>query len=224
MFGRIAHRYDLMNRLMSLGMDQGWRRAVADAARLPADGRALDVGTGTGRLALALAERLGPRGRVAAADFAEPMVRAGRPVVRAHPAGYRVQLLVADALRLPFAGERFDTVTSAFVVRNLADVEAGLHEQARVLRSGGRVVVLEITPGPPGLLRPLFRVYFRQLVPLVGGLVAGDRAAYTYLPESAAHFLEPERLAGALQAAGFTEVSVRRLAFGSVAITAGTKR
>ena len=222
MFGRIAPRYDLMNTLMTGGMDVAWRDAVAEAAAVPAEGVALDVGTGTARLALAIARR-SPGARVVGVDFAQPMLRAGLGPLRGSAEGGRVALAAADALRLPFGDEQFDAVVSAFVVRNLADVRAGVAEQARVLRPGGRLVVLEITPGPRSPLRPAFQLYFRRVVPLVGELVAGDPSAYTYLPESAVAFLEPERLGDELRRLGLREVRVRRLGFGSVAITSGRK-
>jgi demethylmenaquinone methyltransferase/2-methoxy-6-polyprenyl-1,4-benzoquinol methylase len=172
----------------------------------------LDVGTGTGKLAHAISNRL-PRAQVVGVDFALPMLRVGRPP----------WATAADALALPYADATFDAVTSAFVVRNLADVQHGLAEQARVLSPGGRLILLEITPGPRPPLRGLFRLYFRGLVPRLGGLIAGDAAAYTYLPESAAAFLEPERLADVLRRLGLSRVEVRRLALGSVAIVAGTR-
>lgn len=223
MFGRIAVRYDCMNTLMTAGLDRRWRSAVARLIEgLPAGARVLDVGTGTGKLAVAIARGL-PGVRVTGVDFAQPMLRAGLPVVRARSAGRRISVGAADALALPFAEGVFDAVVSAFVVRNLADPMAGLREQARVLRAGGRLVVLEITPGPPGPLRPLFRLYFRGVVPVVGRVVTGDDAAYTYLPESAVAFLEPERLRELLGELGLTRVTSRRMAFGAVALTTGLK-
>ncbi len=213
MFGRIADRYDLMNTLMTAGQDSAWRSAVAGSLGQPA--RVLDVGTGTARLAATIARAL-PTAQVIGADFSEPMLRASRELV---------PLTAADALRLPFADDCFDAVVSGFLLRNLADVSAGIAEQARVLRPGGGLVVLETTPGPrAGWLRWLFQLYFRRLVPLVGGLVAGDAAAYTYLPESTLAFLEPERLAALMRAIGLEVVSIRRLALCSVAVTVARKR
>jgi demethylmenaquinone methyltransferase/2-methoxy-6-polyprenyl-1,4-benzoquinol methylase len=211
MFGRIARRYDVMNTLITLGRDGAWRAAVA--GEVPANARCvLDVGTGTGKLARAVSKSA-PHAQIVGVDFALPMLLAGEPP----------HATAADSLALPFADETFDAVTSAFVVRNLADVWRGLAEQARVLRPGGRLIVLEITPGPRRPLRGLLRLYFRGIVPRLGSLIAGDAAAYTYLPESAAAFLEPERLADLLRGLHLSDVQVRRLALGSVAIVAATR-
>lgn len=222
MFGRIAHRYDLMNTLMSMGQDAGWRQALVDVVGTSGAPRVLDVGTGTGLVALEIARQV-PGARVVGADFTDAMLRAGRPRLAQEEAGQRVALVGGDGLHLPFPDATFDAVVSAFVVRNLADVRAGLREQARVLRPGGRLAVLEITPGPRGWMGWLFRLYFRGLVPLVGKLVAGDATAYTYLPESAAAFLEPEQLAELAREAGITRPQVRRLSLGAVALTQGVR-
>jgi demethylmenaquinone methyltransferase/2-methoxy-6-polyprenyl-1,4-benzoquinol methylase len=173
----------------------------------------LDVGTGTGKLAGAILEAA-PGAHVVGVDFTDSMLRV---------APRHLLLAGADALQLPFADGQFDAVVSAFVVRNLADVAGGIAEQVRVLRPGGELVALETTPGPSGLLRPLFRLYFRYLVPRLGRLIAGDPSAYTYLPESTLAFLEPTRLAELLRTCGLHEVQVRRLALGSVALTLGRK-
>jgi demethylmenaquinone methyltransferase/2-methoxy-6-polyprenyl-1,4-benzoquinol methylase len=215
MFGRIAARYDLMNTLMTGGQDARWRRIVAESLSL--DGRAqvsiLDVGTGTGKLAEAVATAV-PRARVIGVDFTLPMLRQARG---------DLLFAGADALKLPFADDQFDAVVSGFVIRNLTDVPAGIAEQVRVLRPGGRLVILETTPGPPNLLRPVFRLYFRRVVPLLGQLIAGDESAYTYLPESTLAFLEPSRLAAVLRESGLDDVKVRPLALGSVAVTVARK-
>jgi demethylmenaquinone methyltransferase/2-methoxy-6-polyprenyl-1,4-benzoquinol methylase len=213
MFGRIAPRYDLMNTLMTGGQDGRWRRLVAESLSLGDNARVLDVGTGTGKLAEAVGRAL-PRARVIGVDFTLPMLRQAR---------HASLFAGADALTLPFADGQFDAVVSGFVIRNLADVPAGIAEQARVLRPGGQLAVMETTPGPPNLLRPVFRLYFSRLVPLLGHLIAGDESAYTYLPESTLAFLEPARLAVVLRASGLVDVRVRRLALGSVAVTVARK-
>lgn len=222
MFGRIAGRYDLMNSLMTGGLDRGWRVRVAEEVQSAlerrglganAQARVLDVGTGTGRLSVTL-ERTLPRATVVGVDFSDPMLRAA-------PAG--LKLGRADAIRLPFADASFDAAVSAFLMRNLADAEQGIAESIRVLRPGGTLVILETTPGPPGLLRAPYRLYFRWLVPVLGGLIAGDPSAYTYLPESTLAFLEPARLADLLRRHGLTEVRTIRLAVGTVALTIGRR-
>jgi demethylmenaquinone methyltransferase/2-methoxy-6-polyprenyl-1,4-benzoquinol methylase len=214
MFERIARRYDLMNALMTAGQDQRWRRLVAELATTRHSTWILDVGTGTGRLGRAV-RRTNPSARVVGIDFTDGMLRrASRDL---HPTR-------ADALRLPFADEQFDAVVSAFVVRNLADVADGIAEQVRVLRPGGRLVMLETTPGPEQpLLRPLVRFYFRRVVPLLGRVIAGDASAYTYLPESTLVFLDPARVAHVVAECGLRDITIRRLALGSVAITSGRK-
>ena len=214
MFERIAGRYDLMNTLMTAGQDRRWRRIVSELASSQRPERILDVGTGTGRLAAALLEA-NRQATVVGVDFAQAMLRQAPRATHATR---------ADALRLPFADEQFDAVVSAFLVRNLADVSSGIAEQVRVLRPGGRLVVLETTPGPDNrVARPLVSLYFRRIVPLLGGLIAGDASAYTYLPESTRAFLEPARLAQVLSECGLRDINVRRLALGSVAITSGQK-
>jgi demethylmenaquinone methyltransferase/2-methoxy-6-polyprenyl-1,4-benzoquinol methylase len=213
MFGRIAGRYDLMNTIMTLGRDDAWRRLLARSVGNPRT--VLDVGTGTGKLASQLAAQL-PQARIVGVDFSEPMLRASA-TPRTTP------LVAADALMLPFQDDSFDAVTSAFLVRNLADVRAGIAEQARVLRSGGSLVVLDTTPGPRNWLRPLARLYFDRAVPLLGRLIAGDKDAYTYLPASSAAFLEPEDLAQVLRTHGLQDPTVRRLALGCVALVSARK-
>jgi demethylmenaquinone methyltransferase/2-methoxy-6-polyprenyl-1,4-benzoquinol methylase len=219
MFSRIARHYDLMNGLMTFGMHHGWRRAAARQTIAVPDGPALDLATGTGDLALALAA-LHPHRAIIAADFAEGMLGVARGKLREAEAR-RVHLLAADALALPFAERTFACVTSAFLLRNLADLGQGLAEMRRVTRPGGRVVALEITQPQRAGFAPLFRLYFHRVVPLVGRLVARDGEAYTYLPQSVDRFLTPDALSALMESVGLKAVTCRRLGLGTVTIHTG---
>jgi demethylmenaquinone methyltransferase/2-methoxy-6-polyprenyl-1,4-benzoquinol methylase len=219
MFTRIASRYDLMNSVMTAGRHHAWRRITAAAVADAPDGPALDLATGTGDLALAL-RAASPRRSVVAADFSRGMLRHARRKLRAR-GERRVLLLAADALALPFPDRTFACVTSAFLLRNLADLSAGLAEMRRVTMPGGLVASLEITrPDVPGW-GALFAFYFNRMVPLIGALVAGDRAAYTYLPRSVERFVTPRELTRLLEQAGLRDVGHRRLGLGTIAIHVG---
>ena len=219
MFARIAPRYDLMNRLMTGGRDGAWRRAAARLAAPPREALALDLATGTGDLALALLRETGVRG-VVGVDFVEGMLRLGRQKLDAL-GERRIRLLAGDALALPFADGAFGCVASAFLLRNLADLRAGLAEMRRVTAPGGSVVALEITqPTLPGW-REAFRLYFHRVVPAVGALVAGNREAYTYLPRSVDRFVTPAELARLMESVGLRDVRVRRVGLGTVTIHVG---
>jgi demethylmenaquinone methyltransferase/2-methoxy-6-polyprenyl-1,4-benzoquinol methylase len=222
MFARIAPRYDLMNRLMTGGRDHAWRRAAARRAAPPPGSLALDLATGTGDLALALLAETGVRG-VVGVDFVEDMLRLGRTKLGAL-GERRVRLLAGDALALPFPDGAFGCVASAFLLRNLADLRAGLAEMRRVTAPGGSVVALEITqPTLPGW-RQVFRAYFHHVVPAVGAAIAGSREAYTYLPQSVDRFVTPGELARLMEAVGLRDVRVRRVGLGTVTIHVGRQR
>lgn len=218
MFGRIVPRYDLVNRLMSLGLDRRWRRIAARAAE-PSGRRILDLGTGTGDLAAELRRR---GATVVGADFSAAMLRAARSKYTGASGGAAggrsLQWVLADGLRLPFPAETFDCLTNAFVLRNLADLRAGLAEMARVLRPGGRLVCLDMTQPPGGVFGAAYRLYFHRLMPPLAGALSGDRAAYRYLPSSLTGFPSAERLAGLLTDVGFVHAEVRLLGGGAVAL------
>lgn len=218
MFGRIAGRYDLMNRLMTFGRDKAWHREVVRRAALPRGGHLLDIGSGTGGIVCAALDR-DPDLSAVAADFTFAMMAAGR---KRHK-GRTIQWCGADALALPFGDNRFDAVTSGYLIRNVTDIRQAFEEQVRVLRPGGMVVCLDTSPPPPGLLQPFVKAYLRSAIPLAGSLISGDTDAYRYLPESTANFHTPEELQRLMRAAGLHQVGFRRLMFGTVAILHGTK-
>ena len=223
MFARIAHRYDLMNRTMTAGQDVRWRREVIQRAELPAHGRLLDLGAGTGDLARE-SLRQSPTVTVLAADFTLEMMRIGRlrpPAQRSGAAG--LDWSAADAQSLPLPAEAFDAVVSGFLLRNLSNLALGLSEQYRVLKPGGRMVALDTTPPPHNLLEPLIRFHLHTVIPTLGQLISGQADAYRYLPESTESFLEPERMARRLLEAGFEQVGFHRLMFDTVAIYWGRK-
>lgn len=219
MFDRIADRYDLMNSVMTAGMHHRWRQRAADLARVGPGDSALDVCCGTGDLALELSRRAGPGGEVTGLDFSEPMLELAREKSRAAEAP--VRWLQGNALELPFAEGEFDAATVGFGVRNLVDLERGIAEMARVVRPGGRVVILEITTPQRPPLSWFFAVWFDRIVPLLG-TAAGDRDAYTYLPSSVRRFPPAHELAALMHDVGLRDVRYLLLAGGIIAIHSGT--
>lgn len=219
MFGRIAERYNLLNRLMTLGQDQRWRRFVVKQGRIPETGAVLDLATGTGDIAFEVVSSH-PNVHVVGADFALPMMFVGQRDSR----GERVQWCAADAMQLPFPDGTFDAVLSGYLVRNVIDIQQTLREQVRVLREGGRIVILDTTP-PRGLLRPFILAYLKFGIPLLGRLVAGRNAADAYrcLPESTQAFKTPEELAELMKAAGMENVGYRTFMLGTMAVHWGEK-
>ena len=212
MFDGIAHRYDLLNHLLSFQMDRLWRRRAASAATRGLDRpRVLDLCAGTGDLARAVL-RAAPDGSVFAADFSLQMLA---QAARKDP---RLRLLGVDALKLPFKAGSFDVVTAAFGVRNFSDRAAGFSEVLRVLRPGGRFVILEFTPPKPGFFGSAYRFYSRAVLPRVGAFLSRDSEAYRYLPESVDRFPTAEELSGELRRAGFRTVEYEKFTFGTVAL------
>jgi demethylmenaquinone methyltransferase/2-methoxy-6-polyprenyl-1,4-benzoquinol methylase len=215
MFDRIAGVYDLMNSVMTAGMHQRWRERTAELARVGSGDRALDVATGTGDLALALKRRVGDTGEVVGSDFSQRMLELARDK------SSHVRFEWGNALELPYEDDSFHAATVGFGARNFSDLERGLAEMARVVRPGGRVVVLEITTPQRPPLSWFFRLWFDRLVPLLGRF-AGDSDAYTYLPSSVRRFPGPRELGAALSRAGLEDVRWLLTAGGIIAIHSGT--
>jgi demethylmenaquinone methyltransferase/2-methoxy-6-polyprenyl-1,4-benzoquinol methylase len=215
MFDRIAGVYDRMNSVMTAGMHHRWRERAADMARLSQGGSALDVASGTGDLALELRRRVGPSGRVIGSDFSEGMLDLARKK------SGDVEWEWGNALDLKYDSDSFDAATVGFGARNFSDLGQGLREMTRVVRPGGRVVVLEITTPQKPPLSWFFRAWFDRVVPAIGR-VAGDADAYTYLPSSVRRFPGPSELGGVMTEAGLRDVGWILTAGGIIAIHHGT--
>jgi demethylmenaquinone methyltransferase / 2-methoxy-6-polyprenyl-1,4-benzoquinol methylase len=218
-FSEIAPRYDLLNRVLSLGIDRAWRRAAIAALewRARPAGTYLDVCAGTLDVATSLSGRAGFGGFVVGADFAEPMLRSGARKAAGKPIGP----VAGDAMRLPLRDASLDGAIVAFGIRNVADLDAALREVRRVLRPASRFVILEFSTPRSALVRRLYHAYFHHVLPVVGRIVSGHRTAYTYLPRSVANFPVEEELARRMTRAGFAAVRWRPLTFGIAAIHVG---
>lgn len=248
MFGRIAHRYDTMNRVMTGGQDRRWRKLLIQQAQLPPQGKLLDIATGTGDIAFEALQQYPELEQVVGADFTLPMLKEARrrgdeetrAAGRKTSGGGAGEFLTtsphavtlspcqpswsgADTLHLPFADNTFDAVASGFLMRNVISVPLALAEQRRVCKPGGRVLILEIPRPADTWLGRLFRLYFHRVVPFIGGLISGQRDAYTYLPASAEVFLRPNELKIEMEKAGLREVRYIMLMFGTVALHIGVK-
>lgn len=220
MFDRVAPRYDRLNRILSGGRDIGWRRRAIAIARMGSDEVALDVGTGTGDLVFGLLAASAASARVVGADISPVMLDALRRRALAH-GERRLLPLLATAERLPFADGSFDRVLAGFAVRNFGDLALGLREARRVLRGGGRAVILELSTPAKGVIGTLYHSYFHVVAPRIAALLGGDREAYDYLPRSVAAFPDPDGLAEQMRQAGFARVRYERLSFGIAAIHVG---
>jgi demethylmenaquinone methyltransferase/2-methoxy-6-polyprenyl-1,4-benzoquinol methylase len=215
MFTKIAKRYDVMNRLMTGGQDIRWRKQVIQLARLRNNASLLDLGTGTGDLAR---EALGqfPQIKVIAADFTLEMMRVGRK-------RGLLNFSSADALRLPFQDWSFDAVVSGFLMRNVIDLQKALQEQYRVLKKGGRMVILDTTRSKKNPLSPFIWLYMHFVIPTLGRLLTGSSDAYHYLPETTEGFVTAEEMAARMAAAGLKKINYERFMFGTIAIHWGEK-
>ena len=220
MFAAIAPRYDAANRVLTAGVDEAWRRRAVRELAPPSDGSVLDLCTGTGDLAFHLV-RTGPKLRVTGVDFCEPMLAGARARALREDSQHRVTLVEGDVMALPFEERSFDGATMGFSMRNVVDISATLREIRRVLKPGARFVNLDVSKATNRLVKRAFDLYFYGIVPLVGGIVGGSRAAYRYLPQSLTNYPDSEELAQRFRDAGFVQVRVISLAFGSIAIHVG---
>lgn len=223
MFGGIAPRYDLLNRLLSFARDCYWRREAVAHAQLPADGVALDVCTGTADMALELARQFPSARRIVGVDFCLPMIRIAAEKVARRGLTGRIRLQAGSAEALPFDANIFNAVTIAFGIRNVIDRRRGLAELWRVLRPGGVGIILEFATPQGPLFGWLYRVYFHVGLPWLGGLISGDAQAYRYLPASVSAFPSPQELARLMEEVGFRDVQFRTMTGGIVTLHVGKK-
>lgn len=221
MFDDIAPKYDLLNRVLSAGIDRSWRRLVIEKLMADRPGRVLDVATGTADLAIMAAER--GVDEVVGVDISENMLEIGREKVDENGLGHAVVLRTGDAEKLPFSDRQFDAVTVAFGVRNFEDLDRGLAEIHRVMKPGGRLIVLEFSRPTAFPIKQLYGFYGKYILPTVGRLVSGDPSAYTYLPESIAVFPQGEEFLERMQHAGLEDTAQRRLTFGIASIYEGVR-
>jgi demethylmenaquinone methyltransferase/2-methoxy-6-polyprenyl-1,4-benzoquinol methylase len=222
MFGAIAPRYDFLNRLLSFGIDRRWRTKAVRLLKYREGSRILDVATGTGDVALEIALRTPDSVKITGADFCKEMVDLGAVKVAASPYAGRIDLKVAACEDLPFANETFDSVTIAFGIRNVVDRKLGLAEMWRVMRPGGRMIILEFSTPRSLLFRQLYYFYFRRLLPVVGGMFSRYNA-YKYLPDSVLEFPSQEEFSRMMAEAGFRNIHLHELTFGIATIYVGEK-
>ena len=213
MFDQLAPRYDLMNRVMTLGQDMRWRRFVVDKAHLNNGDRVLDLASGTGDIAFEVKSRY-PDSRVFAADFSLGMLHQGKR----RKGGDSLVWVACDAQHLPFEDHSFDAVTFGYLLRNVESIPVALKEINRVLKPGGRVVCLDTMPPPAGLMAPFVRLYLKYGLPILGRLIAGDTGSYTYLSDSTLGFQEPKALARLFEEAGFQATHWRTYMFQTIAV------
>jgi len=222
MFGAIAPRYDFLNRLLSFGIDRRWRKKTVRLLKYRSDARILDVATGTGDVALEIARTTPASVKITGADFCQEMVDRGIIKVAASPYADRIDFKVAPCEDLPFASDTFDSITIAFGIRNVVDRKLGLAEMWRVLRPGGRMLILEFSTPRSTFFRQIYYFYFRRLLPVVGGLFSRYNA-YKYLPDSVLEFPSHEEFSHMISEAGFRNIHIHELTFGIATIYVGEK-
>jgi demethylmenaquinone methyltransferase/2-methoxy-6-polyprenyl-1,4-benzoquinol methylase len=224
MFSTIAHRYDLLNRVLSLGIDSYWRKFAVNQLPRVQNAKFLDVATGTCDVALEIIKRFPPDARVVGVDFSEGMLELGKEKVRKAGLQDRIDVRFADVTALPFEDSTFDASIIAFGIRNVQDYKKGISEMGRVVKSGGRVVILEFTSIQSRFFRPLYVFYITRVLPFIGELVSGKKGAYKYLPDSMLNFPAPEKFKQAMEETGLQDVKYHKLSFGATAVHVGTVR
>ena len=222
MFSVIAPRYDLLNRVLSLGVDRLWRKFAVNQLPKTENARFLDVATGTCDVALEIIKRHSPGTKVVGIDFSEGMLELGRKKVRQEGLENRIDVRFADVTALPFDDSAFDASIVAFGIRNVLDYEKGLREMGRVVKSGGKVVILEFTSIRNPLFRAPYRFYITKILPFIGELISGKKGAYKYLPSSMLEFPGPEEFKKAMERAGLQDVRYHKLSLGITAVHVGT--
>jgi demethylmenaquinone methyltransferase/2-methoxy-6-polyprenyl-1,4-benzoquinol methylase len=222
MFGSIAPRYDFLNRLLSFGIDRRWRKKAVRLIKYREGSRILDVATGTGDVALEIARSTPASVKITGADFCREMVELGQTKVATSPYAGRIDFKVAPCEDLPFPDNTFDSITIAFGIRNVVDRKLGLAEMWRVLRPGGRIIILEFSTPRSQFFKQIYYFYFRRLLPVIGGLISRYNA-YKYLPDSVLEFPSHEEFSQMIAAAGFRNIHIHPLTFGIATIYAGEK-
>lgn len=222
MFSTIAHRYDLLNRVLSLGIDRYWRKFAVNQLPRVENARFLDVATGTCDVALEIIRRFPQDAKVVGVDFSDKMLELGKEKVAAAGCQDRVDVRFADVTDLPFEDNVFDASIIAFGIRNVQDYKKGVSEMGRVVKSGGKVVVLEFTSVQNRFFKPLYHFYIIKVLPFIGEIISGKRGAYKYLPDSMLHFPAPDEFKAAMEETGLQDVRYYKLNFGITAVHIGT--
>ena len=223
MFDDIAFRYDLLNRLLSFGIDRRWRRYAVSQLSIPKDGRVLDIATGTCDVALEVAKQTDPSVTIVGEDFTQGMLVQGQSKLKDSPYGERIMLVNAPCEEIPHPDATFDGITIAFGIRNVVDRQAGLQEMHRVLKPGGRAVILEFSNPKNKLFSKLYYLYFQKILPTLGGLISRKRSAYQYLPDSVIEFPTQDEFSQMMTDAGFKRTQYADQTFGIATVYVGDK-
>jgi demethylmenaquinone methyltransferase/2-methoxy-6-polyprenyl-1,4-benzoquinol methylase len=223
MFSSIAHRYDILNRLLSFGRDQYWRRFAVKQLSNEKNGKFLDVATGTGDVAIEIVKQHARNARVIGVDFSEQMLERGREKISTMGYEGLITFQYGDGTSLPFGDNTFNASIIAFGIRNIPDYHKGIQEMARVVKDGGKVIILEFTSAQSRFFQWLFRFYLKKVLPFIGGLISGRKSAYTYLSRSVMDFPNPEELKKIMEESGLKKVTYYPLTFSIVTVHVGTK-